>query len=248
MAFRGNDDPGPGSALDALDHRPEAPDGRQRPRLHRCTCSCTCTATSRPSPARTPTTTTPSTCARSVSRCSPRSGFLWILRVVLIVALGRARVRRRGAVAPGRQGAHAALPGEAQPRLGDLLAHDALGRGGAAALPRLAPAGVHDRQGQRRPAAATNDPYNLLVDSLPRLVARRSSTCVAMVALGAAPAPRHLERRADPRLDQHRRGPPHAPRPPAAVLAVVIAVGFSLVPLAVLFGIIRSKAPTHGLP
>ena len=35
----------------------------------------------------------------------------------------------------------------------------------AAAVHRLAPAELHDRQGQRAPAAPTNDPYNLLVDS-----------------------------------------------------------------------------------
>ena len=37
----------------------------------------------------------------------PHAGLLWVLRVVLLAVAGRARLRRRGAVAAGRPGAHA---------------------------------------------------------------------------------------------------------------------------------------------
>ena len=57
---------------------------------------------------------------------------------------------------------------------------------------------------------ATNDPYNLLVDSFD-VWWMTLIYLVAMVALGAAPAPRRLERRADPRPHQQRRGAPQAP-------------------------------------
>ena len=84
---------------------------------------------------------------------------------------------------------------------------------------------------------ATNDPYNLLVDTFDvwwlTLI-----YLVAMVALGPAPAPRHLERRPDARLDRHRRPSASGPRPPASSSRWSSSVGFSLVPLVVLAGII----------
>ena len=52
-----------------------------------------------------------------------------------------------------------------------------------------------------------------------------------------APPPRHLERRADPRLDRHRGQAPRA-KVFGFVIALIVSVGFSLVPLAVLAGII----------
>ena len=60
---------------------------------------------------------------------------------------------------------------------------------------------------------------------------------VAMAALGDAPAPRRLERRADPRPDQQRPRPANA-KALGAIVAVVIAGGFSLVPIFVLAGVI----------
>ena len=206
MTFRGNDDPGQGSALDALDHRPEAPDGRQRHHLHRCTCSCTCTATSRPSPATTPTTSTPTTCARSASRCCRTSGLLWVLRVVLLAGAGRARLRRRRPVAPGRQAR--TVKYQVKSNRGSSFSSRWMRWGGvdAAALPRLAPAELHCRQGQRR-RWRHQRPVQPAGRLLRRLVAdahlpRRDGRA------GPAPAPRHVERRADPRHDQHRRGAP----------------------------------------
>ena len=75
----------------------------------------------------------------------PHAGFLWILRVGLIVALVVHVVtavmlsRRAWAARPS------STPSRRTSQLVDLLAHDALGRRDAAALPGLAPAQLLDR-------------------------------------------------------------------------------------------------------
>ena len=115
---------------------------------------------------------------------------------------------------------------------------DALGRRDDPGLPDLAPARTSpSARSTPRRAARPNDPYHLLVDTFDLwwmtliYLSRWSRSALHL-------APRHLERRADPRLDRHRA----AALPPRQglgyVLAAVIAVGFSLVPLAVLSGII----------
>ena len=87
------------------------------------------------------------------------------------------------------------------------------------------------------PGGETNDPYNLLVDTFD-VWWMTLIYLLAMVALGDAPAPRHLERRADPRPHQQRARPPQRARRLGWILAVVIAGGFSLVPIFVLAGVI----------
>ena len=159
---RGNDDrpPGHGRAWDALDHRPQAADGGQRPRLHRLRARCTCTATSRPSPAMTRSTSTPSTCASvgephpavraaccgSSARCSSSR---WSCTSPPRSRCGDARQRARPVKYAVKRNA----------QLLALLAHDALGRADDPAVPRLAPAELHDRQDQprrrRRPTTPT---------------------------------------------------------------------------------------------
>ena len=56
----------------------------------------------------------------------------------------------------------------------------------------------------------TDDPYDLLVDSF-QIWWLTVIYLVAMAALGDAPAARRVERRADPRPDQQRRGPAATP-------------------------------------
>ena len=166
----------------------------------------------------------------------PHSGLLWILRVGLIaslvvhvacaVALWRRAGRARTVKYVVKKNAHSTL----------VLALDALGRRDAAALHRLAPAELHDRQGQRRRRAdrrPLRPPGRLLRDlvadaALPRRDARaRRSTCTT--GSGA-----RRRRSASPTT----RAPAATRRCSASIVAVVIAGGFSLVPIFVLAGVI----------
>ncbi len=101
----------------------------------------------------------------------PHEGALWILRIGLIAALIVHVASAGGAVAPGQPGAapwkYAAVK-KNQKSLA-LLAHHALGRAHAAGLHRLAPAELHDRQGQPeqwRHRGQENSLRRLMVDSL----------------------------------------------------------------------------------
>ena len=78
----------------------------------------------------------------------PHEGALWLIRVGAAPQPGRARVRRRRAVAPQGTRPDRQVRGQEELQLDLLLALDALGWRGAAPLHRVAPAELHRRQGQ----------------------------------------------------------------------------------------------------
>ena len=83
---------------------------------------------------------------------------------------------------------------------------------------------------------AAGDPYTLMVDSF----SVWWLTVIYLLRHGrarAAPAPRHLQRRPDPGLHQQRQGQAQR-QGDGYMLAVVVAGGFSLVPIGVLAGVI----------
>ncbi len=166
----------------------------------------------------------------------PREGMLWILRTVLIVSLLVHVAAALRPVAPGQAGPPGQVRDEEEQPLHQGLAPDALGRRDHPAVHRLAPAELHHRQGERRRAAPTNDPYNLLVDSFETWWL----TLIYLAAMAMLGAHLHhgiwsslqtmgLTNNANARARAKQFG---------FVVALIITVGFSIVPVFILAGVI----------
>ena len=170
----------------------------------------------------------------------PFGGFLWLFRVVLVLALvahawaafylwSKARgARTTRYVAQGGRAGH----GQEQ--------DDALGRRRPVALPRLAPAAVHHRQVQRRPARRRPAARALLVISSFQVWWVVLIYLLALVALGL-----HLYHGVWSATQTMGWAGSSAARRRAkttgTVIALVTSVGFALPPLAILFGIVKGS-------
>ena len=169
----------------------------------------------------------------------PYGGLLWIIRVVLIVSLvghGYAAFALWARAGNARRTKYAA----ARPRCGPP------GCGGAGSSSCSSSCGTSctSRSSRSRPNPdatgpdVENNPYRLARRELPGAV-DDAHLRPRDGRAGPAPHARRLQRHADPRLDQQPgRVPPREGRSGHAS-AVVIAGGFLIPPLAILFGLIQ---------
>ena len=165
----------------------------------------------------------------------PYEGLLWIIRIVLIVSLvahvgAAVALTKRAAKARGQQYA-------VKRNRGSSLSSRTMRWGGVAILVFLVWHLINFTIGKVNPAGGeTNDPFNLMVDTFD-LWWMTIIYLLAMVALGM-----HLHHGTWSAMQTLGLTSTAAARRNAKlagwVVAIVIAVGFSLVPLAVLAGII----------
>ena len=166
----------------------------------------------------------------------PHEGLLWIIRVVLLGALVVHVYAAVDAVAP-RQAAPARTPYAVKKHTGAIFASRLMRWGGVTLLLfiiwhllnfTIGKVNVTGGADQRPVQPAGRHVRHVVADAdLPLRDARARR----------APAPRHLERRPDAGPDRHRRGPATWKKIAFSV-ALVISVGFSLVPIFVLAGVI----------